>query len=182
VLEFCPGGALSSALYGPSPRPFTQAELRRIASGVARGVAHLHAESIVHRDLAARNVLLAEGLTAKVADFGMARSDPGGIRGGYTANGVGPVRWMAPEQLDRRAVSRAADVWAFGAVLYECWARREPWAELSVIAAAEAVMGGRTMEPPAGCDPVAGSIMRRCWAFDPAGRPTMEEIVRAEWG
>jgi hypothetical protein len=70
---------------------------------------HLHANKIVHRDIAARNVLLAgkKDLLAKVSDFGMARyvdSVYSGISNEqHTAASIGPVKWMAPEQLERMA-------------------------------------------------------------------------------
>ena len=65
--------------------------MRRLAVGVARGLAHLHKHNVVHGDLAARNVLLAldaEGdnqgvVVPKVSDFGMATSGVGD--GGETA-------------------------------------------------------------------------------------------------
>lgn len=58
-------------------------------------------------------------LTVCVGDFGYARilSESGAT--GVTVEDIGPVRWLAPEALVKRAYSTATDVWAFGVVLYE---------------------------------------------------------------
>ena len=66
VTEFCATGALDSWLKTPNGRAAPLSDLVSIVVGVARGVAHLHAERLVHGDLAARNCLLNEDLIAKV--------------------------------------------------------------------------------------------------------------------
>jgi hypothetical protein len=128
VVEFCAQGALVDALYGEKARDFSPDELLQIAYDAACGVMHLHECKIVHRDIAARNVLLAgkKDLVAKVSDFGMARNLESVYSGvaseQHTAATIGPVKWMAPEQLERMAYSRASDVFAFGVLLYEIFA------------------------------------------------------------
>src|SRR5436305_3081760 len=87
-----------------------------------------HAKGIIHRDLKPAIVLLAEDGTPKVTDFGLAKKLG---EAGQTVSGaiLGTPSYMAPEQAagQGRAVGPAADVYALGAVLYECLTGRPPF-------------------------------------------------------
>jgi serine/threonine protein kinase len=154
VVEFCAQGALVDALYGEKARELSAAELMQIAYDAACGVMHLHECKIVHRDIAARNVLLAgkKDLVAKVSDFGMAR-DIESVYSGisneqHTAASIGPVKWMAPEQLERMAYKCLPSELPALTPLHEFEARkaRSPSADAgdaqNAAAAAGAVAGG----------------------------------------
>lgn len=65
-------------------------------------MAHLESKQLVHRDLAARNVLLAEDMTAKISDFGLAKH--ANSPNHDTSTGKFPIKWTAPESL-RTSVS-----------------------------------------------------------------------------
>jgi serine/threonine protein kinase len=98
---------------------------------IAEALAAAHRAGIVHRDLKPGNVMLTRA-GARLLDFGLARSvatvaggDPdatiGGDRTALTTQGtlLGTLHYMAPEQLEGREVDTRADVFSFGAVLYE---------------------------------------------------------------
>jgi WD40 repeat protein len=151
ALEFVDGPSLAARLAG-TPQP--PAGAARLAEVLARAVDHAHERGVVHRDLKPANVLLAgsEGerrgvsppvedaldrlpdaaplanCVPKIADFGLAkRTDMAGL----TASGaiVGTPSYMAPEQAagKGREVGPAADVYALGAILYECLTGRPPF-------------------------------------------------------
>src|SRR4030095_271294 len=89
---------------------------------LGRAVQHAHERGVIHRDLKPANVLLTADGVPKVGDFGVARkldSDAPQTRSGAL---LGTPSYMAPEQAagDARAVGPAADVYALGAILYEC--------------------------------------------------------------
>lgn len=95
---------------------------------IAEALATAHRAGIVHRDLKPGNVMLTRA-GARLLDFGLARTvTPTGDadatvaeRHSLTTQGtlLGTLHYMAPEQLDGREVDTRADIFAFGAVVYE---------------------------------------------------------------
>jgi Tol biopolymer transport system component len=94
---------------------------------IARGIAAAHARGIVHRDLKPENLMITRDDQVKILDFGLAKTidagEPDMTRGGGVATNVGMVLgtfgYMAPEQVRGLAIDHRADMFAFGAVLYE---------------------------------------------------------------
>jgi serine/threonine protein kinase len=177
VTEFCANGSLDDRLYGKRRMEFSAAQLYDICLGTAQGVAHLHADDIVHRDLAARNVLLDKLLVPKVADFGMIRENADVEQGTKTT--VGPVRWMAPEQLSQRLYSKASDVYALGCVFYECYAKCVPFPQDDNIAVITKKLSGAAAEPTAAFPQVVSKIMTDTFAANAAERPTANDVCEA---
>jgi hypothetical protein len=180
VVEFCAQGALVDALYGPNARNFDGEQLSQIAYDAACGLLHLHANDVVHRDVAARNVLLAgrKDLVAKLSDFGMARDVSSAASGAehQTETLIGPVRWMAPEQLTKLSYSRASDVFAFGVLLFEIFAGEAPWAGVSNIGVITQVVAGRRMAVPFTAPLAVRQVMEQCWLAAAADRPNMKSV------
>jgi WD40 repeat protein len=124
-LEYCPGGSLDKRLAGTPLPPQQAAALVEI---LARAMHAAHQLGVVHRDLKPANVLLAADGTAKVTDFGLAKRLDESCR---TATGevMGTPSYMAPEQAvgQKEQVGPATDVYALGAILYECLTGRPPF-------------------------------------------------------
>src|SRR5262249_27645040 len=102
-----------------------------------------HRAGVVHRDFKSANVMLVpsgtEGVRAVITDFGLARTF--GVdeeRSALTESGgfVGTSAYMAPEQVEGRNVAAAADIYAFGIVIYEMVTGRRPFSGDSVLATA----------------------------------------------
>jgi hypothetical protein len=180
VVEFCAQGSLVDALYGEKARnDWTASELLTVAYDAACGVVYLHRLGLIHRDIAARNVLLTKHNVAKVADFGMARLLDDKVYEQQTENAVGPLKWMAPEQMESRAYSRASDVFAFGVLLFEIFAREAPWTGVANLMAASKVMDGERMDVSSrNIPPTMAALMIECWAAKPSDRPSIEDVQR----
>jgi serine/threonine protein kinase len=125
ALEFCDGGSLAARLNGT---PLPPREAARLVEQLARAMQAAHERGIIHRDLKPANVLLGEDGEPRITDFGLARRTEGGS--GLTQTGaiMGTPSYMAPEQAEgKKDIGPAADVYALGAILYECLTGRPPF-------------------------------------------------------
>ena len=148
VMELLEGQTLASRLTrGPMPLPEALATARQIADALAAA----HAAGLVHRDLKPQNVMLTSH-GVKLLDFGLARSlaapDAGTTRSALTHSGIvaGTVPYMAPEQIEGRPVDGRADLFAFGATLFEMITGRPAFAGDSSASVISAILRD---EPPA---------------------------------
>ena len=108
-------------------------EALAIARQIADALEAAHEKGIVHRDLKPANVKVTPEGKVKVLDFGLAKAltrrrvvagsdalaDADGGRDAGRASILGTAAYMSPEQARGKAVDKRADIWAFGAVLYE---------------------------------------------------------------
>lgn len=150
VLEYVPGGTLEERLGAHGGAPLPDDETRRIASGMAAGLAHAHARGVVHRDLKPANVLFDGDGRPKLADFGIARLVAG--EGTLTEAGtvLGTAAYISPEQAAGAPATTASDVYSFGVILYRMLTGRLPFAAQDPL---ELVLMHRDDPPP----PVAAS-------------------------
>lgn len=123
--------------------------LRQVASAIT----YAHGQGVVHRDLKPHNILVDGEDNAFVVDFGLAQ-DLGGSReevSARTMSGqmIGTPAYMSPEQAlgDRERIGEAADIYALGAVLYECLTGRRPFHGLPLAKLMHAVIEDEPVPP-----------------------------------
>jgi hypothetical protein len=152
ALEYVAGGSLAERLVG---QPLPPRDAARLVAALAEAMHLAHSRNLVHRDLKPANVLLAAKSNApvgqcqpKVTDFGLVRQLD--ADSGQTFHGMlmGTPSYMAPEQAEGRArcAGPAADVYALGAILYECLTGRPPFDGATPLETLEQV---RSREPAA---------------------------------
>src|SRR5664279_5622985 len=116
VFEYVEGETLEERIGRLGRLPIAEAVAYTIE--IARALVAAHARHIVHRDVKPQNVLIDEEGSAKVTDFGIARTlDEEGL----TADGrvLGTTDYVSPEQALGRPVTGQSDLYAVGIVLYE---------------------------------------------------------------
>lgn len=156
VMEFVDGQALRKmigklSLYDAIKHAVQMAEALNFA----------HSNGIIHRDIKPENVMVGPDGNIKILDFGLAkpvhrspetakagarRFDPTGINTDPHVL-MGTLRYMAPEQLDRREATGQSDVWSWGVVFYEMLANRRPF-EASTDFEVEEAIRKREPGPP----------------------------------
>ncbi len=108
---------------------------------LADGLAAAHEAGVVHRDLKPSNVFCCADGTAKILDFGVARSTAGATELTATGRVVGTLDYLSPEQAEgKQMVDARSDVWSLGAVLYEAVAGRPPFRQETPIATIVAIL------------------------------------------
>jgi WD40 repeat protein/serine/threonine protein kinase len=179
-LEFVSGGSLAQKLAGVPQPPRASALL---VETLARAVHAAHQKGVIHRDLKPANVLLAEDGSPKVTDFGLAKrldDDSGRTREGDV---MGTPSYMAPEQAAGHveAFGPVTDVYALGAILYECLAGRPPFKGSTLLETLEQVRS-REPVPPSQLQPKLPrdleTICLRCLRKEPNKRyPSALELA-----
>ena len=177
VMELCSGGSLADRL-GPGAQ-LAPDEIVPILISVADGLAGLHARGVVHRDVKPSNILLAPA-RAKLADFGVARSD-GGDTSELTSPGttVGTMGYLAPEVLAGGLAGPASDVYALGVAAFSALTGAMPRPGRSigelVAASARAAPLVSAVAPSLGTafdDPIAAAL-----DGNPDSRPDAQELA-----
>ena len=151
---------------------------------------HTNEPQIIHHDLKTLNILLTseisqtnsnEHISIKICDFGLSQiiskdSKTPGLKG------IGSVQWMAPETLQVNTldnINEKVDVYSFGIIIWEIWARTQPYKDMDVSQVINYVVNenGRPdldlikkEEMPEGLLGLF-ELMEKCWNKDPNSRP-----------
>jgi eukaryotic-like serine/threonine-protein kinase len=171
VMEYVPGRTLRELMREQGrlgPR-----EALDIIGGVLAGLAAAHDAGIVHRDVKPENVLLGDGNTIKVADFGLARA---ATRASHTRTGmiIGTAAYLAPEQVTHSVSDARTDVYAAGVMLFEMLTGMQPHTGETPLAVAhkhvsDAVPALSSVVP--GMPPSLDALVAQATSRDPDLRP-----------
>jgi serine/threonine protein kinase len=132
VMELLEGQTFRELIAGG---PLSAKKAVEYGRQIAEGLAAAHARGIVHRDLKPENLFVTRDGHVKILDFGLARqgatpndagqtSSPTVARATEPGTVMGTVGYMAPEQVRGELADHRADIFVFGAVLYEMLAGR----------------------------------------------------------
>jgi serine/threonine-protein kinase len=187
VMEYVDGDDLAKVIDKEGPMPFGRVAF--LCAQVAGSVADAHAAGIVHRDLKPENIVVTEGRdgeTAKVLDFGLAKLFEGTVEAQVTSSGtiVGTPYYMSPEQIQGQELDGRSDVYAIGAIMYECVVGRPPFEALNPLGVLSQHLSEKPIRPsarsPLSVPTEADEIIMRCLEKDPDCRYQTAEDLRQD--
>lgn len=180
VIELISGWELGAFIdkVGSLPLPLVLYLYRQVLVGISA----VHAKGIVHRDLKPANIMVTEGLTVKVMDFGIARFQTGDRLTRHSKL-IGTMEYMAPEQILGKEATPASDIYSLGVLLFEMVTGHAPFSGNSEYE----VMKSQVENPPpspleftADIPSKLLDILSRALAKAPEDRyPSVEAFIKA---
>ncbi|KAF8061385.1 Acad10 [Scenedesmus sp. PABB004] len=186
ILEYCDLGTLANIAAEWIPEEECDEQMLErllLLRDAAQGLRLLHSKSIAHGDLNARNVLVSSsaaaacGMVAKLSDLGLSKAIQQ-QRTHRTTGTCGTLSHMPPELLRYGRMSTAADVYAFGVMMWEIYTGQAAFRKLHYAQFFEAIVM-RNLRPlvPSGIPADYQLLMEHCWATEPADRPKAPRVV-----
>jgi serine/threonine protein kinase len=179
-------------------RPRSWREIVEVFLQAGRGLAAAHRAGLVHRDFKPDNVIVDEDGSARVVDFGLARStgmaeflptldsqdggEPVAMALHLTCTGavLGTPAYMAPEQFQGGAVQATSDQFSFCVALFEALYGRRPYPGHDLPTLQRSLMRGQPVGPRRGVPRTLYRVLRRGLSVDPAQRfASMEKLLEA---
>jgi eukaryotic-like serine/threonine-protein kinase len=193
AMELLEGEPLSARL---TARPFTNDQLLDIAIQVADALDAAHRKGIIHRDIKPANIFITLRGRAKVLDFGLAKlakeHEQAAVGVGATVDSplltspgstVGTVAFMSPEQARGEEVDARADLFSFGAVLYQMGTGRLPFDGPTSAVIFHAILE-KNPTPPADMNPLLppalSDVILKSLEKDPDLRSQSAAEIRAD--
>jgi serine/threonine protein kinase len=124
TMEYVPGQDLRGLVRQTGQ--LTVGKAVAIAKEICQGLAEAHKQGIVHRDLKPSNIIIDRAGSARIMDFGIARSAAVKSRTGAGVI-VGTPEYMSPEQVEGQDVDSRSDIYSLGIILYETLTGRVPF-------------------------------------------------------
>src|SRR5258708_20741662 len=174
VFELLSGCTLADRMQGP----LDKASIVSFGAQIAGAVAAAHQNGVIHRDLKPENIFLTRECGVKVLDFGLARmavisNDESTQSMEQQGTLVGPLPYMAPEQIDPGVDNERSDIYSLGAVFYVMATGQRPFGHTRAVRLIEAILHDQPVPPRTqnpGLAPELEHIILKCLDKNPDAR------------
>ncbi|MEM7232319.1 MAG: serine/threonine-protein kinase, partial [Planctomycetota bacterium] len=126
AMELVPGADLASQLEDESPPPF--ATVVDIGLQVTRALREAERNGVIHRDVKPGNIIVSKTGTAKLTDFGLSKTESGGVQITGSQKITGTPAYVSPEQARGERTDHRSDMYSLGATLFHVAYGRPPFA------------------------------------------------------
>ena len=124
TMEYVPGQDLRGLIRQTGQ--LTVGKAIAIGKDICEGLAEAHKQGIIHRDLKPSNIIIDRAGSARIMDFGIARSLAVKSRTGAGVM-IGTPEYMSPEQVEGKEADARTDIYSLGIILYEMLTGRVPF-------------------------------------------------------
>jgi serine/threonine-protein kinase len=136
IMEFFPSGSLRGRLQSKDPKDkeFLRVNAKKIFKQAATGLAYMNASGFVHADVKPDNILVNAIGQTKIIDFAITKRVQKGVFAKLfhrRRKPQGTPSYMSPEQIQDNLLDGRADVYSFGATLFELVTGRKPFVAAS---------------------------------------------------
>ncbi|CAJ1460051.1 unnamed protein product [Effrenium voratum] len=185
IQEWCDRGTLSAHCNISRCDPPGCRHVKALLKDILSAACHLHSFGIIHGDLTANNVLLQSttadmhrDFVCKVCDFGLSRVLEEGKTELFTSQ-LGTVSHMPPEllQLEKKSLSKKADVYATGILLYQALMGEPPYQGMSAAQVVLYVAQGNMLHLRPGVSQDLSRAFEQCTRRRPADRPEARQLL-----
>nr|XP_023014547.1 ribosomal protein S6 kinase 2 beta isoform X1 [Leptinotarsa decemlineata] len=164
ILDFLRGGDLFSRLS--KEVMFTEEDVKFYLAELALALNHLHSLGIIYRDLKPENILLDSDGHIALTDFGLSKLP---LEEGKAYSFCGTVEYMAPEVVNRKGHTFAADWWSFGVLMFEMLTGALPFQGSDRKETMTQILKAK-LGMPTNLSPEAQSLLRVLFKRNPANR------------
>lgn len=156
------------------PQTITSRQLIEFGIQICDGMDYVARKQIVHRNLAAKNCIVEDDLSIKITEFSLAKDVTSTDLNDKEIQSRLLVKWAAPESLKKEGqFSEKSDVWSFGVVLWELVTlAKAPYQAIDNSKMEQHLKTGHTLPQPNNCPYDLYLVMKNCWEYSPAERPT----------
>eukprot|EP00667_Euglena_gracilis_P010222 EG_transcript_10392 len=177
VMEWAPGGDVAAWIKDHRDRGCPIAETWILDCGfqVARALQYLQAQNIIHRDLKPANLFITATGNVKIGDFGISKLLSTANQRARTF--LGTPHYIAPELMQGEPYGYAADIWAFGCIMYELAALHPPFEAGNFMALVLKVTSGVYDPVPPHYSPSVTRLIAATLVQDPEARPLSAALI-----
>ncbi|XP_063703972.1 ribosomal protein S6 kinase 2 beta-like [Culicoides brevitarsis] len=180
ILDFLRGGDLFTRLS--KEIMFTEEDVKFYLAELALALNHLHSLGVIYRDLKPENILLDQDGHIALTDFGLSKQP---LDGAKTYSFCGTVEYMAPEVVNRKGHTFAADWWSYGVLMFEMLTGNLPFHGQNRQDTMNQILKSK-LGMPENLSPEAQSLLRALFKRNPQNRlgsseNGIEDIKRHEF-
>lgn len=183
-LEFMDCGSLARILE--TDGPLSESAIKAIAFCILKGLQKLHESKVYHRDIKPANILINSNGVAKLADFGISKSELDSVS---QSKGFAPgtTRYLSPECVQGKCYDFNSDIWALGVMLYECATGHHPFIpsnqneEDSNLHLLSSIMMDDIPPLPEKFSNEFNDFISSCLIKDPKMRPSEDDLLAYGW-
>mmetsp|Transcript_22646 Transcript_22646/g.31526 ORF Transcript_22646/g.31526 Transcript_22646/m.31526 type:complete len:513 (-) Transcript_22646:7-1545(-) len=181
VTEFVDGKTMKALIY-EEKIDLDNSILLRFAKDITCGMGFLHNFNILHGALEINNLIVEkfnDKYIVKITDFGYGRVRLGSSLYTTKIDNLYNMRSTAPEVITELKLTKAADVYSFGCVMWEIMEKRPPWGEKSTQKVLDNILGGKILPKPKKYADEFYNFMKMCWNLQPRLRPSFDFLNRS---